>query len=103
MPWLAEAPMAEPAPRTSCSWDSAMAAGTVPDSRPSSNTAHSPAFSNNRTNTVIDGTPTPEGKPLSGNWSVSACPGLGRRGRLARTPMSARFTLIRAEAGFPMS
>ena len=95
MPWLAEAPMAEPAPRTSCSWDSAMAAGTVPDSRPSSSSAHSAACSSNRTSTVTEGVLTPEGKPLSGNWSVNACPGLGRRGRRGSDSHVARFTLIR--------
>lgn len=87
MPWLAAAPTVAPAPRTSCSCDSVTAAGTVPDSLPPSNTAHSPACSNNSTSTVVDGVLIPEGNPLSGNWSVNACPGLGRRGRLVRTPM----------------
>jgi hypothetical protein len=36
---------------------------------------------------VVEGVPIPEGKPLSVNWSVNECPGLGRLGRLVRTPM----------------
>jgi hypothetical protein len=46
---------------------------------------------------VVDGVPIPEGKPLSGSWSVNVCPGWGRRGRLVRTPMVI-YTYDSAEA-----